>query len=92
MPCPQDCTAIGKVSRIYANKSGAFIRLAGLPPGNTPGGENYFELRLNHANYNALYSLALVAAANRYNLRIRTDSDISPQSNAVVSYLVVDWT
>jgi hypothetical protein len=91
MPCPQDCTAIGQVSRIYANTSGAFIRLAGLPPEDTPGGENYFELRLNHANYNALYSLALVAAANRYNLRIRTQSDITSASNAVVSYLVVDW-
>ena len=92
MVCPQDCVATGKVSRIYANKTGAFIRLAGLPPGDTPGGEHYFELRKGHVNYNALYSLALVAAANRYNLRIRTDSDINSSSNAVVNYLVVDWS
>lgn len=91
MTCPQDCVATGLVSRIYANTSGAFIRLAGLPPGDTPGGEHYFELRKGHPNYNALYSLVLVAAANRYNLRIRTNNDISPASNAVVNYLVVDW-
>jgi hypothetical protein len=92
MTCPQDCTAIGMVSRIYANQSGAFIRLADLPPGDTPGGGHYFELRKGHPNYNALYSLALVAAANRYKLWIRTDSDITSAGNAVVNYMVVDWT
>jgi hypothetical protein len=92
MTCPRDCVATGQVSRIYANKSGAFIRLAGLPPEDTPGGEHYFELRVGHPNYNALYSLLLVAAANRYNLRIRTDSDINSGANAVVNYFVVDWS
>ena len=91
MVCPQDCSAIGKVSRIYANKSGAFIRLSGLPPQDTPGGEHYFELRNAHPNFNALYSLALVAAANQYKLWIRTESDISSKGNAVVHYMVVDW-
>jgi hypothetical protein len=91
MTCPEDCTAIGKVRRIYAHRTGTNIWLADLPPEDTPGGEHYFELHLDHANYNALYSLLLVAATNRYNLRIRTTEDINPNSNAVVSYFVVDW-
>ena len=92
MTCPQDCSAIGKVSRIYANQYGAYFRLADLPSGDTPGDGHYFILRNEHPNYNALYSLALVAAANRYDVWIRTERDINPQENAVVSYLVVDWS
>jgi hypothetical protein len=96
MPCDpntQNCRAIGKVSRIYANRSGAFIHLADLPAADVPGGEEYFELQRAHPNYNALYSLVLVAATNGYDLHIRTSDPIDPASseNSVVSYLVVDW-
>jgi hypothetical protein len=38
-----------------------------------------FEPLLSHANYNALYSLVLVAATNRYDLRIRALEDIVPE-------------
>ena len=85
-------TATGKITRIYANTSGAFIRLDIDEPKPL---DNYFRLRLNHPNYNALYSLALAAAANRWPLTIRIEgpvtSKVDPKREAVVSYFVVDW-
>ena len=107
MPCtPEDgdnCFATGTVRRIYARDSGAYIRLnIAVPEGNapgdgqgpdddTPGGGHYFKLLRGHDNYNALYSLALVAATNRYKLTIRTEDPINSSEDAEVSYLVVDW-
>lgn len=96
MPCPQDCVARGKVSRVYTtvgeNGEGmTFIRLADLPPEQTPGPDRYFGVGTSHPNYNALYSLILVAATNGYDLQVRTEQDINAQSNARIRYLVVDW-
>jgi len=88
-------TATGKVIRLYANPNGTFIRLDIAPKTAPPDG--YFRLRLSHPNYNALYSLALAAAANRWPLRIRIEGEEAinlkdPVKNpAVVQNLVVDW-
>lgn len=92
--------ATGKVSRIYTS-SGAdrtYFRLAGLSAEETPGGENYFYLLRSDDNYNALYSLLLVAATNRYDLQARVFGEIKPATatapgeDAHVNYLVVDWS
>ena len=80
--------ATGKVSRIYSTTGRTYIRLSGIP---IAPKYNYFELPMSHSNYNALDSLALVAAVNGYNLQIRTTSDIDPNVIAVVAYMVVDW-
>jgi hypothetical protein len=82
--------ASGRISRIYAQKTYVAIRLANLPPELTPL-SGYFVLRTTHPNYNALYSLALSAAVNRFVLTIRTEADISPQQTADVWYFVADW-
>jgi hypothetical protein len=57
--------ASGRVSRMFPREELTYISLEGLDPGVTPK-DGYFLLRKNHPNYNALYSLALVAAVNRY--------------------------
>jgi hypothetical protein len=80
--------ATGKVSRIYTTGGRAYIRLTGIP---IAPKYNYFELSMSHSNYNALYSLALVAAVNGYDLQIRTTTDIDPNVIALVQYMVVDW-
>lgn len=80
----------GKVNRIYATSGQVFFRLTDLPPGNTPQ-DGYFRLNQSHSNYDALYSLALTAAVNRYELQIRTNGDIDPTQVADVRYMVVDW-
>jgi hypothetical protein len=80
----------GRVSRLYATGSATYIRLADLPLEHTPQ-NGYFRLEQTHSNYNALYSLALSAAVNRYELQIRTVDEISPNETAEVQYLVVDW-
>jgi hypothetical protein len=76
---------------MFPSREGTFLRLAGLASANTPL-DGYFLLPAGHANYSALYSLALVAAVNRYDLTIRTAADISNQDHAEIVYLVVDWT
>lgn len=81
----------GKVSRIYATSDQVFIRLTDLPPADTPK-DGYFRLAQSHLNYDALYSLALTAAVNRYDLSIRiTGDDIVPTAVPDVAYMVVDW-
>jgi len=82
--------ATGRVSRIYATSLGTYIRLANIPQESTPQ-SGYFLLNQSHPNYNALYSLALLAAVNRYDLQIRTANEIVPTEAAEVSYMVVDW-
>jgi hypothetical protein len=83
----------GKVARLYVTQvdSGGvtFIRLQ--IPGNEQPRDGYFQLNQSHPNYNALYSLALSAAINGYQLSIRTQADITPTEFAVVRYMVVDW-
>ena len=86
----------GRVNRIYPNLGdGVRIRLSGIPAEDTPS-DGYFPLQDAHPNYNALYSLALVAAVNKYNLTIRiqgpTDVDIDPSvPSPPVSYMYVDF-
>jgi hypothetical protein len=79
----------GTVQRIYTDSDGAFIMLK--DPEAEPM-DGYFRLdRRSHANYNALYSLALAAAINGYTLQIRTAHNISGFSHADVLYMMVDW-
>ena len=84
----------GKVTRLFVTRSSenegvTFIRLD-IPDAEQPK-DGYFQLNQRHPNYNALYSLALTAATNGYELRIRTEEEITPNENAVVRYMVVDW-
>ena len=80
----------GKVTRLYVARDGVFIRLDVDSP---KPKDDYYKLPLDHTNYNALYSLALAAAANRWPLQIRIagDADIDPNTEARVNYMVVDW-
>lgn len=86
--------AKGKVTRLYpsyeATNGKTYIRLE-LPAATVAPKDGYFYIETSHPNYNALYSLALVAAVNRYELTVRTAQDISTQNHAKVEYMVVDW-
>lgn len=86
--------AVGKVKRLYPSyettKGKTFIQLE-LPASAAIPKDGYFFIETSHPNYNALYSLALAAAVNRYELSIRTTADISNQAHAKVEYMVVDW-
>ena len=84
----------GRVTRLYVTQSSAnegitFIRLD-IPDSEQPK-DGYFQLNQRHPNYNALYSLALSAATHRYELRIRTEDEITANDYAVVRYMTVDW-
>jgi hypothetical protein len=81
--------ATGKVTRLYLQKDVSYIVLD-IPEDDSPK-EGLFELRMSNANYNAQYSLALVAAANRWPLTIRVMGSITKDSYAAVSFLIVDW-
>ena len=80
-------SATGKVTRLYTSTAGTYIRIAATPAPKY----GYYLLKNNHPNYGGCYSLALVAATNGYNLRIRATTTITPSAIAQVSYLVVDW-
>jgi hypothetical protein len=82
-------TAKGLVDRLFVSSDNANIRLQ-IPEAQSPA-DGYFALEVGHTNYQALYSLALSAAINRYPLLIRTQGEISSSTKALVQYMVVDW-
>jgi hypothetical protein len=84
----------GRVTRLYVTRSSAnegitFIRLD-IPEAEQPK-DGYFQLNQRHPNYNALYSLALTAATNGRELRIRTEAEITPTEYALVRYMTLDF-
>jgi hypothetical protein len=85
----------GQVERLYVRGSsmtGCFIRLRDIAPADaTLPKEEYFYLSSDTPNYNALYSLALLAANGRHRLGVRTVSDTNPTQYAQILYLVLDW-
>ena len=81
-------SATGKVTRIYSDPNGCFIRLE--YSGDKPKSE-YFQLHKSHANYNSLYSLAITAAVNRYDLKIAMKKKIVPTEYGEIVYMVIDW-
>ncbi len=82
---------IGTVIRLYADREGAVIALDNDPSLGPKGNE--WRLKLDHSNYNALYSLTLAAAANRWPLSIRIEgsAEIDPEREAAIKLLRVNW-
>jgi hypothetical protein len=82
--------ATAKVTQLYVNGDTTYITLD-LPAETAP--ENgQFELRMSNANYNALYALALAAAANRWPLTIRVlGGDVQAKGGVRVEYFTVNW-
>lgn len=79
----------GRVQRLYSDKEWTKIRID-IPAADQPA-DNYFTLNRDHANYNALFSMALSAAINGNVLLIRTFGDINPGEPGNVRYLVIDY-
>ena len=65
--------AQGKITTLIADRVGAAVILDNDPA--TGPKENVWRLGLDHVNYNALYSLCLAAAANRWSVTIRIAGD-----------------
>jgi hypothetical protein len=80
--------ATGKVRRLYVHKNGTSIRLD-IPKSEQPE-DRYFHLKRDHANYDALYSLALAAAVNRLDISVKTQGKTTVKP-AWISYMYVDW-
>ena len=80
--------AEGHITRMYVNSSGCNLRLDNKEEVPKDG---YFILDLQHPNYNAIYSLLLLAATNGYVVSVRTKQEIGPNAAAEISYVVADW-
>jgi len=80
-------SAQGQVARLYPDTVGCYIRLEN--PANVPK-DGYFRLLLDHPNYSALYSMAVVSYVNNLSLYIRTKKDIISTEHAEVSYFILD--
>jgi len=50
----------------------------------------YFQIELSNPNYNSIFSLAVVAFVNNYELQVRAKYDIDPNKIATVSYVTLD--
>lgn len=78
----------GEIANIMPHKDWCSIRLK--DPQYVPKDE-YFRLPISHPNYNALFSLALVAAVNRYKIYIITEKDIINTEYAEIRYMENVW-
>jgi hypothetical protein len=83
--------ATATVKRLFVGREDTFVAL-NLPPAQAPK-DGWFTLKTADLNYHAQYSLALAAAANRWPLqiRIRGEEAISPEREATVNFMIVDW-
>ena len=83
----------GTVAQLYVRQDASYIMLE-IPDEAQRPKNDYFLLRQEKPNYNAQYSLALAAAANRWPLTIKVEgnADITPDLDAIVDFMVVDWT
>lgn len=81
----------GKIMSINCARTGTAIGLDNDP--NKGPKNNTFLLKLEHSNYNALFSLALAAAANRWPLSIRIEGNdaIDSAKEADVRNMGVAW-
>lgn len=81
----------GKIKTLVADRREVIIELDN-DPSNGPLG-NIWHLDREHGNFNAIYSLALAAAANRWPITIRISSDVEIDSSveAGIKSLGVAW-
>lgn len=81
----------GRVININVARTGTSIELDNEP--NVGPKDNSWLLKIDHSNYNALFSLALAAASNRWPLTIRIEGDeeIDPQREASIRNMGVAW-
>jgi hypothetical protein len=81
----------GRIISIAAGHDGTDIMLDNDPAVGPLN--NVLGLRSDHDNYNAIYSLALAAAANRWVVRIGIEGaeSVDPQRAAVVKLIRVTW-
>lgn len=86
--------AKGKIARLHASAEKSvgrtYLRLD-LPPAVKGPKDGYFFIETTQSNYNALYSLALAAAINRYAVAVQTEKEITADAQAKVASLIVDW-
>jgi hypothetical protein len=84
-------TVTGRIIKFHVDREAAIISLDNDPKDGPKG--NVWTLKRDHSNYNALYSLALAAAANRWTVRILIEgtSEIDPNREANIRRLAVDW-
>jgi hypothetical protein len=82
----------GRIVELRGERDGTVIILDNPP--NTGPLNNEWLLERNHQNYNALYSLALAAAANRWSITVRIAGSAQINFNvaAAVGHLAVGWT
>ena len=81
----------GKIIEFRVERQNVVIYLDNDPAEGPKG--NYFILQSSQGEFNAAFSLALAAAANRWPVRIRIGGDlpIDPAVEATVRYIGVAW-
>jgi hypothetical protein len=84
--------ASGRVMQLGVIREGVNLVLDNDPADGPK--DNQWLLPNAHSNFNAIYSLALAAAANRWivGIRIAGDAEIDPNREAEVARMGVSWT
>ena len=79
----------GKVKTVYPTKGGTWIALKSVSPAPKDG---RFWLAKTHNNYQALLSVIITAAVNRYDLQVRTEKNfVSGTVKPLVQYVTMDF-
>lgn len=79
-----------QIAQIYVRQDEVHLKLD-VPNESSPQ-DGLFTLRPDRPNHNAMYSLALAAAANRWPITVKVEGDeLDPDKPAFVDYLQVNW-
>ena len=82
-------TAYGLVTLIYPpNKSWLNFKIS---DSSVVPKDGYFQVFQSHANYKETYSLLLAAAINRFNVKVKTVTDVKTTEYANVEWVMVTW-
>ena len=76
----------GKVTKLYPQENGCYLKIDASPKPK----DGFFWIGLNHPNYNSLFSIAVVAFVNNYELQVRAKAEINSNEHASVSYVTID--
>jgi hypothetical protein len=81
----------GRIVGLTVSREGTYLELDNDPKVGPK--DNVWLLKLDHANYSALFSLALAASANRWRIMVRIEGDdqIALTRDAAVRHIAVSW-
>ena len=84
----------GRITRIYPDSGRVYFHFGGKKKESKTDmnpKDGYYFIQVSHPNYRAMVDLLYLSAESDWNLKARTQGQLSPEGHAEVVYLVQDF-